>query len=124
MTAPPPDPLAVCVAAARAGGAVLRDWVGRFAVTSKGPRDLVTEADFAAQREIRRVVLEAFPDHGFVGEETDGGGGQPAPGTSGHAAAAPAGSSIRSTAPPTTCTASPPGASRSRWPLRPAWRWA
>ena len=85
MTAPPPDPLAVCVAAARAGGAVLRDWVGRFAVTSKGPRDLVTEADFAAQREIRRVVLEAFPDHGFVGEETDGGGGQPAPGTSGHA---------------------------------------
>ena len=80
-----PDPLAVCVAAAQAAGAVLRDWVGRFAVTSKGPRDLVTEADVAAQREIRRVVLEAFPDHGFVGEEADGAAAGPPSGAAGHA---------------------------------------
>ena len=80
-----PDQLAVCVAAARAAGAVLRDWVGRFAVTSKGPRDLVTEADVAAQREIRRVVLEAFPDHGFVGEEADGAAAGPPSGAAGHA---------------------------------------
>ena len=33
--------------AARAGGDVLRDWRGRFAVSAKGPRDLVTEADLA-----------------------------------------------------------------------------
>jgi myo-inositol-1(or 4)-monophosphatase len=62
--------LEVCEAAARAGGRVLLDWVGRFGVSNKGPRDLVTEADFASQREIRRIVLEAFPGHGFVGEES------------------------------------------------------
>ena len=79
-----PDPFEVCVAAARAGGQVLREWRGKFAVSRKGPRDLVTEADFAAQREIRRVVTAAFPTHGFVGEEADGGPGQPASGMDGH----------------------------------------
>lgn len=79
------DPLSVCEAAARAGGRVLQDWVGRFGVSSKGPRDLVTEADFAAQREVRRVVLDAFPEHGFVGEESEPGAGQPASGQAGHA---------------------------------------
>jgi myo-inositol-1(or 4)-monophosphatase len=82
---PSADPLTVCEAAARAGGRVLQDWVGRFGVSSKGPRDLVTEADFAAQREIRRIVLEAFPEHGFVGEEAEPGAGQPASGVAGHA---------------------------------------
>jgi myo-inositol-1(or 4)-monophosphatase len=65
-----PDHLEVCEAAARAGGRVLADWRGRFGVSQKGRRDLVTEADVAAQREIRRIVLDAFPDHGFVGEES------------------------------------------------------
>jgi len=80
-----PDPLAVCEQAARAGGAVLLDWMGRFRAQRKGPRDLVTEADFASQREIRRVVSEAFPDHGFVGEEAEGTAGQPQVGKPGHA---------------------------------------
>ena len=80
-----PDPLVVCEVAARAGGAVLLDWVGRFRATTKGPRDLVTEADYASQREIRRIVAEAFPEHGFVGEEADGGSGPTPPGTAGHA---------------------------------------
>lgn len=80
-----PDPLAVSVEAARAGGRVLREWRGRFAVSRKGPRDLVTEADYAAQREIRRIVAAAFPSHGFVGEESDAGAGQPASGEPGHA---------------------------------------
>ena len=70
MPTPIPDnALNVCEAAARAGGRVLLDWVGRFGVTHKGPRDVVTEADFASQREIRRILLDAFPEHGFVGEE-------------------------------------------------------
>jgi 3'(2'),5'-bisphosphate nucleotidase len=69
-----PDPLAICEAAARAGGSVLQEWVGRFAVSSKGPRDFVTEADVAAQAEVQRIVLGAFPDHGFVGEESAPGG--------------------------------------------------
>ena len=55
--------------AARAGGEVLRDWQGRFGVSKKGPKDLVTEADFAAQRTIREILLGRFPTHGFIGEE-------------------------------------------------------
>jgi len=69
----PPIPdraLEICEAAARAGGQVLLDWVGKFGVSNKGPCDLVTEADFASQREIRSMVLDAFPEHGFVGEES------------------------------------------------------
>jgi len=72
-----PDELEVCEAAARAGGRVLGEWVGRFAVSTKGPRDLVTEADLAAQAEIRRIVLGAFPGHGFIGEEGGHVGGGP-----------------------------------------------
>jgi myo-inositol-1(or 4)-monophosphatase len=64
------EPLGICEAAARAGGRVLTDWVGKFKTSNKGPRDLVTEADLASQTEIRRIVLEAFPSHGFVGEES------------------------------------------------------
>lgn len=61
--------LQVCEAAARAGGQVLRDWVGRFAAREKGPADLVTEADLASQETIKNLVLGAFPEHGFLGEE-------------------------------------------------------
>ncbi len=55
--------------AARAGGEVLRDWRGRFGISKKGPKDLVTEADVAAQRTIREILLGRFPEHGFIGEE-------------------------------------------------------
>ncbi len=55
--------------AVRAGGAVLTAMLGRAKVQEKGPADLVTEADFASQETIRKIVLGAFPDHGFVGEE-------------------------------------------------------
>ncbi|MCE9607174.1 MAG: inositol monophosphatase [Planctomycetia bacterium] len=55
--------------AALAGGAVLQDWAGRFAVTEKGPADLVTEADFASQETVRKIIMDAFPDHGFLAEE-------------------------------------------------------
>jgi myo-inositol-1(or 4)-monophosphatase len=76
--------LQVCEAAARAGGRVLLDWIGKFEARNKGPRDLVTEADYASQRAIQQLIREAFPDHGFVGEESDGGGGPLPPGTPGH----------------------------------------
>lgn len=59
----------VCEQAARAGGAVLLDWAGRFAVREKGPANLVTEADLASQEIIRKTVLGAFPEHGFLAEE-------------------------------------------------------
>ena len=64
-----PDFLIVCEQAARAGGAVLLDWVERFTVREKAPADLVTEADVASQETVRRILLSAFPDHEFLSEE-------------------------------------------------------
>ncbi|HVX12372.1 MAG TPA: inositol monophosphatase family protein [Pirellulales bacterium] len=61
----------VCERGARAGGAVLLDWAGRFSVREKGPSDLVTEADLASQQAIRDVLLGAFPEHGFLAEENE-----------------------------------------------------
>lgn len=82
-----PDPLPICESAARAAGSVLAAWRGRFTATAKGPRDLVTEADHAAQREVRRIVLAAFPDHGFVGEEAEAASPAVPAGRSGHSGA-------------------------------------
>lgn len=65
------DYLTVCEEAARAAGAVLLDWAGRFSAREKGPSDLVTEADLAAQEVIRDRLFAAFPKHGFLGEEQD-----------------------------------------------------
>jgi myo-inositol-1(or 4)-monophosphatase len=61
--------LAICEDAARAGGQVLLDWIGKFEAREKGPADLVTQADLASQEEIRCIVLGHFPTHQFVGEE-------------------------------------------------------
>jgi len=65
------DFLRVCEQAARIGGAILQEWVHRITVREKGPKDLVTEADFASQHAIQQFVLSAFPDHSFLGEESD-----------------------------------------------------
>jgi myo-inositol-1(or 4)-monophosphatase len=64
-----PSYVEIAEKAARAGGDVLRQWLGRFSVREKGPSDLVTEADLAAQEAVASILLAAFPDHGFVGEE-------------------------------------------------------
>jgi myo-inositol-1(or 4)-monophosphatase len=61
--------LTVAEQAARAGGKVLLEWRDKFQWREKGPRDLVTEADFASQTVIREILLSAFPDHDFLGEE-------------------------------------------------------
>jgi myo-inositol-1(or 4)-monophosphatase len=63
------DYLEVCLEAARKGGQVLLDWQDRFSFREKGPRDLVTEADVAAQEVIRGILLKSFPSHDFLGEE-------------------------------------------------------
>jgi myo-inositol-1(or 4)-monophosphatase len=55
--------------AARAGGDVLRDWFGRIEAREKSPKDLVTQADLASQQVIQEIVMDAFPDHLFLGEE-------------------------------------------------------
>lgn len=64
------DFLRVCEEAARKGGRVVQEWVGRTNVRQKGPADLVTQADFAAQEAVREIVLGAFPEHCLLGEES------------------------------------------------------
>lgn len=61
--------LQVAESAARAGGAILRDWAERFTVSEKGPADLVTEADVASQEAIFSILHGHYPEHGFLGEE-------------------------------------------------------
>lgn len=72
-----PDIQRTAVAAALAGGAVLKEWFHKVSATSKScAADIVTEADVAAQRAIHQLILERYPDHNFLGEEgllrTDG----------------------------------------------------
>ena len=72
--------LVVCEAAVRAAGRTIQDWIGKINVRHKGPADLVTEADFAAQEVVQKTVLGAFPQHSLLGEE-DQLAGQPQAGT-------------------------------------------
>lgn len=39
-------------------------------ISKKGPKDLVTEADFAVEKYIRESLLSRYPDYGFLGEES------------------------------------------------------
>lgn len=71
----------VCERAARAGGAVLVEKIGRVEVREKGRSDLVTEADLASEEVVRRTILETFPEHLVLGEEGATGGDGPAGGT-------------------------------------------
>ncbi len=61
--------ITICEKAARAGGEVLRKWQGKITPQEKQPRDLVTEADLESQNVIQTILLDAFPEHQFVGEE-------------------------------------------------------
>jgi myo-inositol-1(or 4)-monophosphatase len=65
----PASPLEVCLEAAHLGGKALLYWRDRFEPREKGPRDLVSQADLAAQEAIRGVIHKAFPDHDFLSEE-------------------------------------------------------
>jgi len=58
--------------AAREAGMLLREMMLDFSVREKGPKDLVTDADLAAQSLIEKAVTTRFPSHVFVGEESDG----------------------------------------------------
>jgi myo-inositol-1(or 4)-monophosphatase len=63
------DFLSVAEYAARTAGKLLRDWTWQLDVREKGPSDLVTAADVASQELIQKILLGAFPSHGFLGEE-------------------------------------------------------
>jgi myo-inositol-1(or 4)-monophosphatase len=61
--------LSVCLEAAELGGQALLDWQDRFTPREKAPKDLVSQADLAAQEAIRDRILKSFPDHDFLSEE-------------------------------------------------------
>lgn len=44
----------------------------QLATNSKGPGDVVTEADFAIERIVRETITAAFPEDRFIGEEFGG----------------------------------------------------
>ncbi len=61
--------LAVAERVAREAGQILLDkWSSRV-VSEKGPQDLVTDADVAAQQWIHRSLGNHYPEFEFVGEE-------------------------------------------------------
>ncbi len=60
------------IQAAQHGGAILLDLLGKVASTSKGPGDLVTEADLLSQQAIENRIRQQFPNHLFLGEESTG----------------------------------------------------
>lgn len=57
--------------AVSAGHLALEMWKRPLTVSEKGYRDLVTDADIAAQAHITQAILKAYPSHGFVTEEED-----------------------------------------------------
>jgi myo-inositol-1(or 4)-monophosphatase len=73
QTASPDALLEVASAAAELAGSLLRErfeaGAERTVSTKSTPTDLVSEADFAAQRAIRRLLDDRRPDDGFLGEE-------------------------------------------------------
>ncbi|WP_052556857.1 inositol monophosphatase family protein [Enhygromyxa salina] len=68
------DTLGVIEEAARAGGDVLVKYFHArdpLEVTSKGPADFVSRADLEAEAAIRAVLLGAYPDAAYRGEESE-----------------------------------------------------
>jgi histidinol-phosphatase len=65
------DYLKVALAAADKAAAISRSYfAGNFTVTTKADMTPVTQADVECEQAIREIILSAFPEHGFYGEET------------------------------------------------------
>ena len=63
--------LEVAIAAAKAAATdIMKHYRGNFEVEVKADQTPVTVADRRAEEIIRRTLLDAFPDHGFFGEES------------------------------------------------------
>jgi myo-inositol-1(or 4)-monophosphatase len=71
--------LRAAIEAAHGAAAELATWRARFTVREKGRADLITEADLAAQKAARAVLLGRFPDHAFLGEEDGANPRKPGP---------------------------------------------
>lgn len=63
--------LNVALAAATRAAEISREYFsGNFTVTTKADMTPVTQADVECEEVIRDIILKAFPEHGFFGEET------------------------------------------------------
>jgi histidinol-phosphatase len=63
--------LTVALEAAAVAAEISRNYYhGNFTVTTKSDLTPVTQADVECEQAIREVILDAFPEHGFFGEET------------------------------------------------------
>jgi myo-inositol-1(or 4)-monophosphatase len=65
--------LTIAVRAARNAGDIIRrssDNISQIAVNQKTKNDFTTEVDWKAEQEIIKVIRSAFPDHGFLAEES------------------------------------------------------
>mgnify|MGYP001073890799 CR=1 FL=1 len=56
-------------AARRAGEEAVRRWEAGFQTRSKGRRDVVTDADLAAEEIIVELITQRYPDHAILAEE-------------------------------------------------------
>jgi len=62
--------LKIAIAAAESAGQILREMLETASVREKAPKDLVTDADLAAQAAIEKRIMSEFPSHVFLGEES------------------------------------------------------
>jgi len=63
--------LEIALQAADAADAVVKKyWLGEFEVQIKADLTPVTVADIETEEAIKAVIMAAYPDHGFFGEET------------------------------------------------------
>jgi histidinol-phosphatase len=67
----PTEFLAVALEAAKRAADISRHYYrSNLTVKTKADRTPVTEADIQCEKAIRKIILDAFPRHGFYGEET------------------------------------------------------
>ncbi len=64
------EAMTVGMEAAQAAGKILCEMLETASVREKAPKDLVTDADLAAQHCIESRIKTAFPNHRFLGEES------------------------------------------------------
>lgn len=63
--------LKTAIEAAKAAEAVINKYYyGQFEVQLKADQSPVTIADIETEETIKKIILDAFPEHGFYGEET------------------------------------------------------
>ena len=58
-------------AAKEAAKIALKYFDGEKDIRHKGKTDLVTIADIECEKKIKEMLMSEFPQHGFMGEETD-----------------------------------------------------